>query len=646
MFFISMIVFSGLQASPSEEGKPISGKLFGLFFEDINYAADGGLYAEMVQNRSFEYSPTEQPGWNPLAFWEYIDPGFSIGRIHVQTNEPIHPNNPTYIVLDVEVVGNYPQHEGESGVGLKNHGFGGMVVREGENYHFSLFGRLLSDQPVNLRVSLEDPEGELISEESFQIHSKDWEKYETSLTAIASHDSAYVQVLIQSPGELALDMISLFPENTFKNRKNGLRADLAQVLADMKPRFLRFPGGCLVHGDGLGNMYRWKNTVGPVEERKAQRNIWGYHQTGGFGFFEFIQFSEDLGAIPIPILPAAVSCQNSGGTHVIGGAGQKALCLLDMEEYIQDIFDLIEWANGPETSKWGAVRAQAGRSEPFGLTYIGIGNEDKKTPEFIERFTMIYNAVKEKHPEIEIIGSSGPFSEGEDFEKGWELANRLGLSVVDEHYYQQTDWYIANQNRYDGYDRKASSVYLGEYASWGNTLYNAIVEAAYMTSLERNGDLVIMASYAPLLAKRDFNQWSTNLIYFDNVNIVPTPNYYVQKMFMTNQGDYYHEGVVALASDDVLVAASVTTDGQKGDVILKLVNLHETPREMPVDLSRFSGLVDRAVLTVLAGEPTAENTFNQPVKITPVQSEMHINKTFTYQAPPMSLSILRIGRNK
>jgi alpha-L-arabinofuranosidase len=408
--FILLICFfvpATLEAQTTKGGKQISPDLFGLFFEDINYAADGGLYAELVQNRSFEYNPAERREWNPFSFWEYIAPGFSYGRISVETKAPLHPNNPHYIVLDIEHVGHEAQHTGESGVGIKNSGFDGMVVRVGEKYNFSVFAQQLSDAPVLLSVSLQTPKGKILAEASVSTASKTWQKYSATFTATESTDSASLVVLAKTEGQLALDMISLFPEKTFKNRPNGLRADLAQKLADMKPAFIRFPGGCLVHGDGLGNMYRWKNTIGPVEQRKAQRNIWGYHQTAGLGYFEYFQFCEDIGAKPLPVVPAAVSCQNSGGTWRIGGTGQKALSASEMDEYIQEVLDLIEWANGPVTSVWGAKRAAAGHPESFNLEYIGVGNEDKITPEFEERFKEIYDAVKAKHPELRLSAQWG-----------------------------------------------------------------------------------------------------------------------------------------------------------------------------------------------------------------------------------------------
>ncbi len=629
-------------AQPTKGGKKISSDLFGLFFEDINYSADGGLYAELVQNRSFEYNPTERSEWNPFSYWEYISPGFSYGRISVETSAPVHPNNPHYLVMDVEHVGNEVKFVGTSGVGLKNSGFDGMVVKANDQYNFSMFVRQLSKDPISFNISLQTPKGKVLAESKITTSSGEWTNYTASLIPTQSCDTASLVILATIEGKFAIDVVSLFPEKTFKNRPNGLRADLAQMLADMKPGFIRFPGGCLVHGDGLGNMYRWENTIGPIEQRKEQRNIWGYHQTAGLGYFEYFQFCEDIGAKPLPVLPAAVSCQNSGGTWRIGGTGQKAVPMDEMKDYIQEVLDLIEWANGPVTSVWGAKRAAAGHQVPFNLQYVGIGNEDKITTEFEQRFKMIFDAVKTRHPEITVVGTVGPAPDGEDFTKGWKIADDQKVPVVDEHYYTSPEWFISNQQRYDAYHREATQVYLGEYASWGNKLRNAIAEAVYMTSLERNGDVVRMASYAPLLAKKNFTQWKIDMIFFDNTVICPTPNYYVQKMFSANQGDYYFDKVITKDEKDQLLAASCVQDSKTGDIILKLVNYNETAKPMKINLGKFGKTAAEAEQSVLAGNPDAENAFENTSAIAPTSSKVKISKSFDFSAPAMSLTVIRI----
>jgi alpha-N-arabinofuranosidase len=642
IIFSTCINVLAQSSKASPQSRKISPDLFGLFFEDINYSADGGLYAELVQNRSFEYSPTDRREWNSFSFWEYVTPGYSYGGINVETTSPVHLNNPHYVVLNIEHVGNEEKHTGPSGVGIKNTGFDRMVIQQGNKYNLSLFARQLSNAPIALTISLQTPKGKILAQENISTSSGDWKKYTASLTSTESSDSASLVILATTKGVVAFDMISLFPEQTFKNRVNGLRADLAQALADMKPRFIRFPGGCLVHGDGLGNMYRWKNTIGPIEQRIEQKNLWGYHQTMGLGYFEYFQFCEDIGAKPLPVLPAAVSCQNSGGTWRIGGTGQQALPMDDMKEYVQEVLDLIEWANGPVTSAWGSKRAAAGHPAPFNLEYIGIGNEDKITNEFESRFKMIYEAVKAKYPHITLIGTVGPFSEGEDFTRGWNYANGLNLSMVDEHYYKEPKWFMHNLQRYDTYDRSKAKVYLGEYASWGNKMRNAMAEAAYMVGLERNGDIVSMASYAPLFAKKDHTQWKTDMIFFDNKSLVLTPNYYVQKMFSLNQGDTYFENVISKNESDSTLAASCVQDKKTGDLILKLVNTGEETKMMAVNLNVFGKIITNAQMDVLMASADSENTFEKPVAVKPVQSLFKAGKTFEYKAPPMSLTVIRI----
>lgn len=623
--------------------KPISTELFGIFFEDLSYAADGGLYAELVQNRSFEYSATDRKEWHPFTAWEYMTKGFGYGGISLETSSPLHTNNPHYVVLTVE-------ETGQEGIGLINYGFDGIVLKAGEQYDFSIFAKQLSVQPVSLSIQLRNRKGVVFTESKMNINSGEWKKYTTTLTATSDYDSAVVAIIATKKGKLAMDMISLFPKKTFKGRTNGMRTDLAQVIADLQPKFMRFPGGCLVHGDGLGNMYRWKNTIGPIEQRVAQKNIWNYHQTTGLGYFEYFQFCEDIGARPLPVVPAAVSCQNSGGTWRIGGTGQKGLPMNEMNDYIQEILDLIEYANGPVTSVWGAKRAEAGHPEPFHLTYIGVGNEDKITPVFEERFRIIYNAIKAKHPEITIIGTVGPAPDGEDFDLGWKLANELRVPVVDEHYYQSPQWFLNNHFRYDNYDRKQSKVYLGEYASRGNTLFNALAEAAYMISLERNGDVVHMASYAPLLANQYHTSWNPNLIYFTNTAVVPMANYYVQQLFSLNQGDTYYSGIVNFRDvpgiKDSALAASCVRDNKTGDIIVKIVNAGAIGVSAEINLSVFGSMSSTAQLQWLSGEPTMKNTLQQPQQVITKTSELEVKKKMVYETPAYSLNVIRIRKRK
>ncbi|MGN8039642.1 alpha-L-arabinofuranosidase C-terminal domain-containing protein [Chitinophaga sp. 22321] len=615
------------------KSKKISKDLFGIFFEDISYAADGGLYAELVQNRSFEYTPADRREWNPFTAWEYLTKGYGYGRVSVESSQPLHPGNPHYAVLRID-------DPGQEGVGLLNKGFDGIVVKTGAQYRFSVFARLLSNTAIPVSVQLRGRKGTVYGEAAITVGSADWKKYTAVLEAQQNDDSAVLVVVAKTTGALAIDMVSLFPANTFHGRENGIRADLGQAIADLQPKFMRFPGGCLVHGDGLQNMYRWKNTIGPVETRQEQRNIWNYHQSGGLGYFEYFQFCEDIGAKPLPVVPAAVSCQNSGGTWAIGGTGQRGLPLAEMPDYIQEVLDLIEYANGPATSAWGAKRAAAGHPAPFHLEYLAIGNEDKQTDAFRERFKMIYDVVKQKHPEITLIGTVGPAPAGEDFDAGWKFANQQSIPVVDEHYYENPEWFLANKNRYNSYDRTKSKVYLGEYASRGNTLFNALAEAVYMTGLERNGDVVCMASYAPLLARTSHTSWNPNLIYFTGDSLRLTPNYYVQQLFSGNQGDSYYPDVVSCSSADAAVAASCVKDSKTNDFILKLVNAGNTAVTAKADLSRLGRFDSNATLTTVTGVD------GKAMNADKTTGTYKVGKVLAYEMAPHSLSVIRIKTKK
>ncbi|QHS59727.1 alpha-L-arabinofuranosidase C-terminal domain-containing protein [Chitinophaga agri] len=610
-----------------EKAKPISDLLFGVFFEDINYAADGGLYAELIQNRDFEYALSDKEGrdkqWTHTHSWtlQGEQTAFSI-----DSTAPVHANNRFYAVLDTKV----------PGAVLTNTGFDGIAVKKGDKYRLSLF----SKQRNKLLVKLVSKQGAILSQATLTLSSSNWKSSAVTLTANADAPDAHLELQPLQTGRLELDMISLFPEKTFKNRKNGLRPDLAQTIADIHPRFIRFPGGCVAHGDGLGNMYRWKNTIGPLEARKPQRNLWGYHQSAGLGYFEYFQYCEDIGAEPLPVVPAGVPCQNSG----VGGGGQQGgIPMAEMDDYVQEVLDLVEYANGDINTTWGRKRAEAGHPAPFHLKYIGIGNEDLITDVFEERFTMIFKAMQAKHPGITVIGTVGPFYEGTDYEEGWALARQLKVPMVDEHYYETAGWFINNQDFYDKYDRSHAKVYLGEYAAHlpGQqvNLETALSEAIYLTGVERNGDVVSMTSYAPLLAREGHTQWNPDLIYFNNTSVKPTTGYYVQKLFGTNTGNEYLHGTVTLSDQQPAlnkrVSMSVVRDNQTKDVIIKLVNISPFNITSDIDLGGLSVAGTQASLTVLQGRPSAKD-------VVPVVSTLTVAPQFQAAMPAYSFSIIRI----
>ena len=591
------------------DSKKISNMLTGMFFEDINYAADGGLYAELIQNRDFEYSLHDKKGsdknWNETMAW--------IGNFKVEKENSIHPNNSHYAVL--------------TNSKISNSGFDGIPLKANEKYDFSVFAK-----GAKFTVKLIGANGETLAEAALKPNTS-WKKISAVLKVSKTVSDAHLE--ISSDGEVAVDMVSLFPQKTFKNHKNGLRADLAETIADMHPKFVRFPGGCVAHGDGIGNIYRWKNTIGPLESRTPMRNIWGYHQSLGLGYFEYFQFCEDLGALPVPVLAAGVPCQNSSD----GGAGQQfGIPMEDMDEYVQDVLDLIEYANGPVTSVWGKKRAEAGHPKPFNLKYVGIGNEDLISDVFEERYRMIVKAVQKKYPEIIIIGTVGPFFEGTDYNEGWAIADDLKLPIVDEHYYQSPGWFINNQNFYDSYDRSKSKVYLGEYASRGNKFYNALAEALYLTAIERNGDVVTMASYAPLLAREKHTQWNPDLIYFTGNEVKPTVNYFLQKLYGQNPGDIYLQRKIKLsdANNEVhkRIGVSVVQDNASGDLIVKLVNMLPVAVIPSIDVSNLT-TTENAGYTTFSGSP--ESTTARPISQT-----ITVKAAFSKELPAYSFTVIRI----
>jgi alpha-L-arabinofuranosidase len=621
-------------------GKPISQELVGIFFEDLSYAADGGLYAELVQNRSFEYSAAEGKNWHSLTSWELSERDGGKGLLLVDGSQPLHPNNPHYAVLGVQT--------NQGAVGLRNAGFDGIPLKAGETYNLSLFARQLAARNGPLTVRLEDKNGQTLDEAKLPVVTEVWKKYTATLTPSSTTAEGRLVVEASHPGRIGLDEISLFPAKTFKGRTNGLRADLAQTIADLAPKFVRFPGGCLVHGDGLDNMYRWKDTIGPVEQRKGQRNIWNYHQSVGLGYFEYFQFCEDIAAEPLPVVAAGVSCQNSGASVTRKyGMGQKGLAMEDMPAYIQDVLDLIEYANGPATSEWGSKRAAAGHPAPFNLKYLGVGNEDQISPEFIERFKMINAAVRAKYPEICVIGTVGPNPDGKDYESGWKLADELRLKMVDEHCYKDPQWFWSNLQRWDGYDRQRSRVYLGEWAAHDkgrlSTLRAALAEAAYLTSMERNGDVVAMASYAPLLAKKGHTHWSPNLIYFSNTDIVPTISYYVQQLFSLYSGDIYLPTSIKGAGIPPDLAVSVVRQSKKGEFVIKLVNGGAEARDIKFDVSSLQVAPTAQTVVLTAPDPSVCNDFANPNAVVPQKSTLAAKPELNYRAPAYSLTIIQLS---
>ncbi len=630
-------------------GKAISDELIGIFFEDISSSADGGLYAELTQNGSFEYSPVERDGWGAGTAWRQIRPGHSLGRMEVRMDQPIHPNNPTYMRLHVERVKEYYDYKGWKGYGLENQGFDGIPVKAGAKYDFSAFLRNVKGEAKVVRIVLTAPQPgwgrdpKMLAEATFTASDSNWKKYAVTLSPKEDCDSAQLQILVLTTGDVDIDMVSLMPQDTYKG--HGLRKDLAQALADLQPKFMRFPGGCVVHGggDGFWNTYRWKTTVGPKEQRRGLKNTWGYHQSMGLGYYEYFQFCEDLNMQPVPILPCGVSCQGTNGGWGMKDQAQDVVPMSEMDEWVQDALDLIEWANGDVNTKWGRVRAEAGHPKPFNLKYLGIGNEERISPEFAERFRYMYKKIMEAHPEIVIVGTAGPGShpDNPDFQNGWKLAEELGLPILDEHYYEPYT-YFQKSRQYDSYPRdRKTKVYLGEYAAKDKKLIDALSEALYLLHVERNGDVVCMTSYAPLFARKNATNWNPDLIYYDNHRPFLTCSYYVQQMFGQSSGNYYYGDCVKIKDATNLQEQSVVLNTKTRQLFVKICNADSQKKYADVDLSRFKG-VKTAVKTTLAGKPDAENNYEvQP--IAPKKETVAVKSKMTLDIEPYSFVMLQIS---
>jgi alpha-L-arabinofuranosidase len=629
----------------SRPGPAISPTMFGQFFEDINFGADGGLYPERVKNRSFEFT-------EPLAAWRKVEHHGAQGELIVRTEGALNENNPHYLRLRI--------YTPAGGYGVVNSGFRGMGVESGAEYVLSAYVRAQSGGPRTLAARLMGGErGQPLAEATLTGFTSEWKRYETTLRPTAAHARAQLEIVSNGEGEIDLDMVSLYPRETWKNRPNGLRNDLVQLLADMKPGFLRFPGGCIVEGRRLELRYDWKNTVGDIAERQTLVNRWNdefnhrptpdYFQSFGLGFFEYFQLAEDVGASPLPIVNCGMACQfNSSET----------VPLDELDPFVQDALDLVEFANGPVESRWGKLRAQMGHPAPFDLKMIGIGNE-QWGPRYVERYKRFADALKKAHPEIALVSSAGPGAAGKEFEYLWTNLRQLKADVVDEHYYMAPKWFLANAHRYDTYDRSGPKVFAGEYAAQTsgvarpdnrNNWEAALAEAAFITGLERNADVVTMASYAPLLAHVDAWQWTPNLIWFDNLQSYGTPNYYVQKMYATNQGTHVLRidinGSEKNAQNGLYTSASV--DQKNAEVILKAVNATATARRVRVDLKGIRSIQGNGRLVVLASSDLkAENSLEQPARLAPAERSLAPSAAgFDLTLEPQSFSVLRAAYSK
>ena len=644
LFLLTLFVVLGMQAQQHvmtvDVSKPtarINPAMYGIFFEDINFGADGGLYAELVKNRSFEF-PQPLVGWIPF------------GEVTVQDERPCFDRNPHYVRITNDGC--------LLRAGLDNEGYRGIGLKKGEDYRFSAYVRTPDTKPMKLSVELVNSNGENLLKKELEVKGSEWQKLTAVLKAPFTDVRSRLRVVLQTEGTVDMDHISLFPVNTWKKRENGLRADLVQALYDLNPGVFRFPGGCIIEGNSLATRYQWKNSVGPVENRPLNENRWNYtfkhkafpdyFQSYGLGFYEYFLLSEDLGAEPLPVLSCGLSCQYESNEVVPLG---------ELGPYVQDALDLIEFANGAATSKWGKVRADMGHPAPFNLKFIGIGNEQwgKEYPEHLEPFV---KAIRKKYPDIKIVGSSGPNSEGEQFDYLWPEMKRLKADLVDEHFYRPERWFLAQGARYDNYDRKGPKVFAGEYACHGkgkkwNHYHAALLEAAFMTGLERNADIVHMATYAPLFAHVEGWLWRPDMIWFDNLNSVRTTSYYVQQLYAQNKGTNVlpltmnKKNVTGAEGQNGLFASAVY-DKDKNELIVKVANTSATIQ--PISLN-FEGLKKQDVLSdgrcikLRSLDLDKDNTLEQPFAIVPQETPVSIEgNVFTTELEPTTFAVYKFTK--
>ncbi|MXV50777.1 alpha-L-arabinofuranosidase [Pedobacter sp. HMF7647] len=615
--------------------------MWGVFFEDINMGADGGIYAELVKNRSFEF-------YKPLMGWTIKRDKFNEGDILVVNRKDENTANPRYIRVKANNAVN-------GSLSLTNEGFRGMGVKKDLGYDFSVMYRQKSPG-LKLHTELVDSTGKVIGAgELSPSETGDWKKQSISFKSNATVQKAKLNIWFEGSGEIDLDMISLFPQDTWKGRKGGFRSDMVQLLADMKPGFIRFPGGCIVEGHELSTRYQWKKTIGPIEERQLIINRWNtefahrpapdYFQTFGLGFFEYFQLAEDIGAQPLPILNCGMACQFNTA---------EVAAIDELDPYVQDALDLIEFANDSTDTKWGKVRAEMGHPKPFNLKMMGVGNENWG-PQYVERLKIFTKAIKDKYPDFKLVNSSGTDPDGERFDYLNTTLRGMKADIIDEHYYRRPEWFLQNASRYDNYPRNGSKIFAGEYAAQSdktvsvdnkNTLQCAIAEAAFMTGLERNADVVNMASYAPLFAHIDGWQWTPDLIWVDNLNSYGTPDYYVQKLFSVNKGTQ----VVAMTGDGKAIAGtdgifgSAVVDRKSKELIIKMVNSNASAQNAEISLGGKVKLSKNGVVTVLSADNLNQtNSFQAPKAVSPQDKAIKISGgKVSLAMTPNSFNVIKI----
>jgi alpha-L-arabinofuranosidase len=635
LFFLLNIVSNAqsvsIRVDAREEGAAIQPTMYGIFFEDINFGADGGLYAELIKNRSFEFN-------NHLMGWS------AFGSVNVLNDKPCFDRNPNYVRLSFT--------DELTNTGLDNEGFRGIGFKNDEQYNLSFYSRNLASDTLKVQVMLLSRSNEILASHTINLTGNNWNRYEVSLIPKVTDKLGKFRLILLNTGSADFDHISLFPAKTYKNRQNGLRNDLAQALEDLGPGLFRFPGGCIVEGTTLDTRYQWKETIGPVENRPTNINRWNYifphkrfpdyYQSYGLGFYEYFLLCEDIGAEPLPVINCGMICQ------FLSKQDNEHCAVENLKPYIQDALDLIEFANGSENSVWGKIRSQMGHPEPFNLKYLAVGNE-QWGESYGRRLEPFVKAIREKNPEIMIVGSSGPYPSGKEFDYGWQEMTRLKADLVDEHFYRNPEWFLKNASRYDNYNRKGPKVFAGEYAchtdGQRNNFEAALCEAAFMTGMERNADVVHMTAYAPLFAHVENWQWRPDLIWFDNLNVVKTPSYFVQQLYAKNAGTNVLKTTSdnkPLSGQDSLYASSVI-DNNSGKIILKIVNTSKLVKSVKIEIDGLSSIGSVASATILQNPLNAENTFDEPSLVVPKNVTIPVKSNIlTIELLPGSFMIISV----
>ena len=610
----------------------VSPILYGLMTEEINHSYDGGLYAELVRNRAFMDSP------NAPAHWSVVLDTRSAVSMALDSAQPLNPDLPVSLRVDVSKASkSHP-------AGIANDGYWGIPVLPEATYHASFYAKAAPGFKGSVIVSIQSDDGNTVyAKGEVSGLTQDWKQYEITLKTGKEKPTARTRYVLtlDRPGTVWFDLVSLFPP-TWKNQPNGFRKDLMQMLVDLNPRFLRFPGGNYLEGDTIATRFDWKKTIGPLDQRPGHRCPWGYRSSDGMGLLEFLRWCEDMDAEPVLAVYTGYSL---GGQHVNPGP--------DLEPYVQDALDEIEYVTGSVATKWGAERAKDGHPEPFALHYVELGNEDwfDRSGSYDQRFAQFFDAIKAKYPQLKCISTVGTE------QPAAKRVHSRQPDMLDEHYYRSAQTFLKDPAHFDNYDRKGPEIFVGEWAAYDTSfppwngrsakepptanMTAALADAAWMTAMERNSDLVKMQCYAPLFVRVDpgARQWRPDFIGYDGLRSYGSPSYFAFKMFSRNVGDE----ILKASLDDTTLHYSATKDSKSGAILIKLVNPQPAPQPLHLNIQGVASLKPTGTATTLAAAPDANNSIDNPTNVAPVTTEVSgIKPEFDYTLPANSVTVLQL----